>query len=255
MSHRPRAHKDPHPYSYAIPRVKCPPPEIVLQLNPWNVQEFFRIELLLRSRIVVAIYDAIGDTPEGSAKLIEGYGFGWYALRGRHRRLLDPKTKRSLPVQIWTYPQLADNSGWGPNHPNWFISHMKTLLEPTEADTAQQQYLDACRQKFVCVIEASPNVPLDDIIEKLRPVLARRQRGVSKKPYGFDPQTWLDYLSCYDLHEEKGLSVLKVGELVYKKSGKPARSLAKTAWQRVRDFIELAESNDWPPRPQRALPV
>ena len=81
MAKHPRASKTPHPYPYVIPRVECPPPEIIRKLNPWNVLEFFRIELLLRSRKVMAIYEELGDTIEGSGKLIEAYRFGWYVLR------------------------------------------------------------------------------------------------------------------------------------------------------------------------------
>ena len=143
---------------------------------------------------------------------------------------------------------MANNSAWGPNQPNWFVSYMKALLEPTESDLSHQPNLEASRQKFACVIEANPSVPIEDILEKLRPVLVQRQRGVSKKPYAFDIKTWLRYLDCYDLQEEKGLSYLKAGEQVYRKSGKPARAIGKTAWQRVRDFIECAETNNWPPR-------
>ena len=46
------AGREPKPYPYTIPPATCPSQATMKKLDAWHVQEFFRIELLLRSRIV-----------------------------------------------------------------------------------------------------------------------------------------------------------------------------------------------------------
>lgn len=105
-----------------------PPPEVDKQLNRWNVQEFFRIEFLLRSDRVIEIYRREGDTLAGSIELLNTFGFGWDALRGTHHRYLNQKTRRLVPVTIQTYENIAER-------PEWFLSTVRTLFEPHDTDT------------------------------------------------------------------------------------------------------------------------
>ena len=77
------AGREPKPYPYTIPHATCPNPATMKKLDAWHVQEFFRIELLLRSRIVMEMYqpeDTALDSP-GSLTLMLRYGFGWCVTR------------------------------------------------------------------------------------------------------------------------------------------------------------------------------
>lgn len=234
----PRLHKIAKPYPYSILPVRRPSPEIANQLNPSNVQEFFRIELLLRSERVMEIYRNLGDTFEGTIELINRYGLGWHALRGKHHRLLLPKTRRHVPVYIQTYEDIAKS-------PKSFLSTMRALCEP-EVETIDRESLDGVRRNFLCLIQASPDIPVDDILAQLRPILVQRQKP-SRQPYKFNLTTWLDYLRCYDLHISEGRSCGEIGKIVYGKQGSSRRFSPKTACQRVLTFIRAAEQGNWPP--------
>lgn len=240
MARQPRQHRTPQPYAYSIRPVKCPLPEIVKQLNPWNVQEFFRIEFLLRSDRVMEIYRRQGDTFPGSFELFNKYGFGVGAFTGRHHRYLNPKTRRWDHVSIQTYEDIAER-------PERFLSTMKALIGSHDADTKHQDIIDPVGRQFLYVIQASPNVSPEDILNKLRPILAQCQQGPFNKLRKFGVKTWLNYLASYDLHVAEGRSYAESGKHVYGKPVKQGRSSGKTGWQRVKRCIEAAETGDWPP--------
>lgn len=75
---------EPSPYPYTIPPATSRNPATIKNLDPWHVQEFFRIELLLRSRTVMSMYHPEGTALQspGNLKLMLRYGFGWYVLQG-----------------------------------------------------------------------------------------------------------------------------------------------------------------------------
>ena len=70
------------PYPYRISPVDCPDAATLKRLDPWHVQEFFRVELLLRSQPVMDLYRSEETSPTSSMKLLFQYGFGWEVLGG-----------------------------------------------------------------------------------------------------------------------------------------------------------------------------
>jgi hypothetical protein len=75
------------PYPFAIAPVHCPDNK-ASTLNVWNVQEFFRIELLLRSHTVQMIYRLGAAGPKSTLVLGLIYGMTWDVLQGSHHRYL-----------------------------------------------------------------------------------------------------------------------------------------------------------------------
>ena len=79
------AGRGPNPYPYTIPHATCPGPATIKKLDPWHVQEFIRIELLLRSRTVMAMYhpEETALYSPGSLTLILRYGFDGMFYKAR----------------------------------------------------------------------------------------------------------------------------------------------------------------------------
>ena len=86
------AEREPNPYPYTIPPATYPESAIIQTLDPWHVQEFFRIELLLRCRTVMSMYhpEETALQSPGSLTLMLRYGFGWYVLQGAPYHSLKP---------------------------------------------------------------------------------------------------------------------------------------------------------------------
>lgn len=80
----------PQPYPYTIPPVECPSAEMVKHLDPWYVLEFFRIEALLRSDTVEALYQKTfnswnrEDLESDPLTLKYNVIGGWRVLEGVH---------------------------------------------------------------------------------------------------------------------------------------------------------------------------
>ena len=102
------------------------------------------------------------------------------------------------------------------------------------------------RRQFLCVIQASPHVPPEDILNKLRLILAQRQQGQFNKLRKFGVKTWLNYLASYDMHVAEGRYYAESGTHVYGKPVKQGRSSGKTGWQPVTGCIKAAETGKWP---------
>ena len=87
------ARKRKKPYPFTIPKIDRPPPEILNQLDPWAILEFFRVEALLRSKKIHQIYrDGLG-----SFIMEETYGFCFEEVLEEpgHHTLID-----SIPVFV-----------------------------------------------------------------------------------------------------------------------------------------------------------
>ena len=78
------------PYPYRISPVDCPDGATLKRLDPWQVQEFFRVELLLRSQSVMDLYKSEEISPTSSIRLLFQYGFGWDVLQGEPHHCLTP---------------------------------------------------------------------------------------------------------------------------------------------------------------------
>lgn len=233
----------PAPYPYPIPRVDIGPDlEAAKKLNPWAVQEFLRIEALLRSKTVMDLYRAEGRTLTSDVMLLLKFRFNWTVLDGSHHRYLDPRSEYKMPVPgIWvlTVEELM-----------WLAGALSALAKQ-EPSTLNQQFFHWVQEKvlWLCI---DPALPPEVALKALRPVLTQRHtkgaKDALKEPEGCDLSTWLDYLTCYDLRVRDGHSYDEIGHIVYhSQSGHEKRDWAKRAVMSVQGLIEAAQRNDWPP--------
>ena len=237
------AEREPNPYPYTIPHATCPGPATIKKLDPWHVQEFIRIELLLRSRTVMAMYhpEETALYSPGSLTLILRYGFGWYVLQGAPYHCLKPHTG-----PLGAIPGLSTFS------PEEFTLLLQLLqnLSATLSDTERQVMGEHFRTRFFCAF-IDPNLPPDLVMKALLPVFTQRhherQSSLPRRPYAFNISTWLNYLACYDFRVANGLTYGEIAQRVYQKKGSRSRDQAEKAVTRVKTFIESAEHHRWPP--------
>jgi hypothetical protein len=230
----------PSSYPFAIAPVHYPDSK-PSTLNVWNVQEFFRIELLLRSQTVQTLYRRGGIGPESTVVLGLLYGMTWDVLQGSHHRYIraSPGGGETIPgFSIMTFTQLASLL----DTLNQFLSK-----QPEELRT---QLLTNLYTRFLGLM-IDPALPPDTVLRAIRPTLEARHKTSTlarvKKPYPFDVPTWLGYLSCYDLRIAQGVTFGQIAKHVYQRSGEKPRDRAEKAVRRTRRFIQLAESMNWPP--------
>lgn len=237
------AEREPSPYPYTIPRATYPDLATIKNLDPWHVQEFFRIELLLRSRTVMSMYhpEETALQSPGNLKLMLRYGFGWYVLQGAPYHSLKPHTG-----PMGAIPGLSTFSAQDCTPFLQTLLHLSTTLSDTERHVMDQQF----RARFFCAF-IDPSLPPDLVMKALLPVFQQRHHErQSSRPirlYKFNITTWLDYLACYDLRVADGLTYGTIAERVYQKKGVRVRDQAEKAVTRVTAFIELAEHHRWPP--------
>ena len=237
------AESQPNPYPYTIPPATYPESATIETLNPWHVQEFFRIELLLRSRTVMSMYrpEETALQSPGSLTLMLRYGFGWYVLQGAPYHSLKPHTG-----PLGAIPGLSTFS------PEEFTLLLQMLqnLSTTLSDTERHIMGEHFRTRFFCAF-IDPNLPPDLVMKALLPVFTQRhherQSALPSRPYTFNIPTWLDYLACYDLRVANGLTYGEIAQRVYRKTGAHPRDQAEKAVTRVNAFITLAEHHRWPP--------
>jgi len=237
------AEREPRPYPYTIPRATSPNLATIQTLDPWHVQEFFRIELLLRSRTVMSMYhpEETALQSPGNLTLLLRYGFGWHVLQGAPYHNLKPHTG-----PLGAVPGLSTHS---PEEITLLLQ-MLLNLSATLSDTERQAMGERFRTRFFCAF-IDPNLPPALVMKALLPVLNQRhyerQASRPRPPYKFNIITWLDYLACYDLRVANGLPYGTIAERVYQKKGARSRDQAEKAVIRVTAFIELAEQHRWPP--------
>ena len=181
-----------HPYR--IPPVSCPDAATLKRLDPWHVQEFFRVELLLRSQPVMDLYRSEEISPTSSMKLLLQYGFGWEVLGGAPYHCLKPKKGPlgAIPgLTVWNTDTLAQ------------LIEVLQKLSSGMSVSERQEMMARFQERFLCLL-ADPALPPDTVLKALRPELEarhRRSKATARgKPRKFDVRTWSDYLACYDLH-------------------------------------------------------
>ena len=237
------AEREPNPYPYTIPPATYPESAIIQTLDPWHVQEFFRIELLLRCRTVMSMYhpEETALQSPGSLTLMLRYGFGWYVLQGAPYHSLKPHAG-----PLGAIPGLSTFS------PEEFTLLLQLLqnLSTTLSDTERHVMGEHFRTRFFCAF-IDPNLPPDLVMKALLPVFNQRhherQASRPRRPYAFNILTWLNYLTCYDLRVAHGLTYGEIAQRVYQKKGSRSRDQAEKEVTRVTAFIELAEKHRWPP--------
>ena len=215
-------------YPYFIPRVLPPDSEKLAKLSPWNVVEFFRIEVLLRSDEVMELYRTRMTKSGVSTDIMTGYGFDWHVLHGTHHRYLDPERQfvkgASLGRSIG--PGVIDVSDW------------------VGGDEASGIPSPDC-----LYLEIDTTVPPKKILDVLEPLLRQRHEQGGGTPPRMDVQVWLGYLQCYDHFVSDGWSYGRIGQQIYPgKDQEHADDQVKKAVASVDDLIESAVQKQWPPR-------
>lgn len=257
------ARKRKNPYPFKIPKIHRPPPELLNQLDPWAILEFFRVEALLRSKKIHQIYR------DGWGPLImeETYGFCFEEVLVEypgHHTLID-----SFPVFV---PPLSPS-----------YSPIRDITKELRKEVVLQDWFPL-RKRIYSVyrhFRLDCRYPPETIIKHLRPLLKlayQESLGLPENqdssqdfvpPQQKDPSDdfvipehsfkkppinngnfflWLDYLKCFDLRECNALSFGKIAQRVFDQSGNKAYRRAEQAHRRVTKLISDAEQNIWPPK-------
>lgn len=235
----------PKPYPYGIPAVQRPDAATLKKLDPWHVQEFFRVELLLRSESVMSLFESEGITKASYPKLVLQHWFGWEVLLGPPFHSLLPQ-----PGRFGAIPGLAYLSFDS-------IAEFLKLARESSMEWSDSQILEMLRNvrdRFVGFL-IDPAVPPKTALNAIRSVVEHHHRPsrtthVKWRLHRFKIDTWIDYLACYDLRITEGLPYGQITQRVYGKKGPKAREQAETAVKRVRHYIEAAERHEWPPKRQ-----
>jgi len=235
---------EPTPYPYNILPVQCPEPAVLKQLNPWNVQEFFPVELLLRSPTLMDTYHALPPEPDNNLLLFWNHGFTWEVLTGAHHRHLSPTTRAQPMIPGITRITFQE-----------FLLHQYVFgtLMQSQDETSRHAMMNNIQEHFLG-FWIDPSLPPKLVLQGLRATVEDRYRATGSaaghkpnRPYGFTVKTWLDYLNCYDLRMTKGLQYGEITHRVYQKRRRVVRDQAEKAVTRVQRFIHAAEIKQWPP--------
>ena len=233
--------REPDPYPYDIPTVLVnPDAEVTEHLNPWAVQEFFRIEAWLRSKLVMDLYREEGRTTTSDVKLMVKCRFKWNVLEGSHHRYLEASSGRETVVPgVWvlTAQELM-----------WLAGALSRLAEE-DTSTLKYEFLQWVHEQvyWLCV---DPVLPPEVALKVIRPILTQHSkpsRDDLKEPRHFEVPLWLDYLHCYDLRVRDGLSYEDIGPRIYPAEPGSKGDHAKKAVLKVRGLIASVERNEWPP--------
>ena len=228
-------------YPYPILPVSCPNSEVLPQLDVWAVQEFFRIECLLRSEAVMNLYRTEGVTPQSQVLVLWEFGFPWSVFQGSHHIYLSLCPGQTLPipgVTIFNFTELYEA--------------FRVILQflTTQPDEQKQQALQKFESRFIALV-CDPALPPARIKDALHPLLEKRYSSSGKppvcKPKRFDVEIWLKYLACYDLRWVEGKTYGVIAQQVYGETGRKPRDRAETAVDRVTQMIQAAEHHQWPP--------
>lgn len=233
----------PELYPYTIPPPRRPDAATLKRLDPWHVQEFFRVELLLRSKTVIDLYRAKGISPTSHIALLIRFGFGWDVLQGDPHHCLKPRAgpMGAIPgLAIWETDKLAQVAAF-----------LNVLLQEMR-ESEKQGLVKALRARFIG-LWVDPALPPETVLRALGPELRRRHKPSEATPRRrkwrkFDVSTWLDYLACHDLRITEGLTYGQIAQRVYGDGGAKPRDLAEKAVARVQRYIRAAERNEWPPK-------
>jgi hypothetical protein len=221
--------------------VQNPDDSTAKALNSWGVQEFFRIELLLRSSTVQTMYRIGGAGPETTIVLGLTYGFTWDVLQGSHHRYLRGSSEltETIPgLSVMTLQQ--------------FVSKLETLNEflPKLPEAFRTQLVKNLHARFLGLL-IDPAIPPKSVLKAIEPPVEARHipshPSRMEKLYAFHVSAWLGYLRCYDLRVSQRWTFGQISKHVYERAGEKTRDRAEKAVRRTSRFIQLAESMNWPP--------
>ncbi len=249
------------PYPYTILPFSGDPSHIRKTLPEW-VNEYFLIEALLRSRPVMKAYRP--DDPSSLITTLAAYGItGHDPLKGTHHELLsEPRDDHEWARKMAQLGKLGlgilDLGVLAKLPPNVKIDHKDIhVTGPADGMGDCLFYLRSTNPRYVCLrIDAAK--PFETILRRLRVLLRDRNQQVWKKasPHHPDgafhafyrrfkvtvfknPQTWLAYFRCYDLHA-RGKTIKDAGDQVYLDDFN-ATEKASGAIQKVKHVIQHAE--------------
>jgi hypothetical protein len=232
---------EPDPYPYDISAVRLDPDaDVTKNLNPWAVQEFFRIEAWLRSKTVMALYRTEGRSMTSDLKLLMKCRFNWNVLEGSHHRYLEATNSRETVVPgIWVLSA---------ERLMWLAGALSSLAEDETSNLKRQVFQWV--QDDVYWLCVDPALPPEVALKVIRPILAQHykpSRVELKEPQQFDLPTWLNYFRCYDLRIRDGRSYDQIGHTMYPaEAGDGQRDHAKKAVMKVGGLIQSVERNEWP---------
>lgn len=244
--------RGPYPYPLPpLPEFKHPAAAELKQLDSWNVQEYFRIEALLRSNTVLTLYQAEkGVTERVVVTLMHKFEFDVkQALNRWHTRYLQPwnwRTDEARPIRasrglkIRSYAELFDDP--------YMVDTLERIVKARGG--RRKDELGDIPERFICLLIDRSLHP-DVIISDLKTVLVQLQgrRARITRPYKFTVPTWLNYLDCYDLwRQNQDLSFGDIAGKVYRSKNLKTYERAEMAVKRVKQLIVEAESNHWPPK-------
>jgi len=255
------------PYPYEIPSIEYLKEKLLQNLDPWKVQDFLKIEALLRSKKVAKLYkETFSSKKPGilqTDSLYMNYFVypGWGVLKGFHHRLImcDKMLKFIMKDQPYYDSGVIDLRTTLckalPERKEMFLQSLKKMMHSDDpknlfleidATYPTRDILNALRKLIAQQKEQIKNTPDDS--PWFRPRLIKANLSQGNKPkhvLKLDAKTWIDYFRCYDLHRNEGRSYGRIAIQVYDDSKK--EDLAKKAYKRVHKLICYAETNNWPP--------
>jgi len=269
MSQKPHNQIKRNSYPYRIPSLEHLKERLLKKLEPAKVQEFCRIEALLRSKKVANLYEETflnkkpGNLQTDSLYLNYLVFPGWAVLNGCHHDFLtnDQMLQFMMKDQPYCDVGIIDLQHLAtkvlPERKKLFWQNLKEMMD---SDNPRNLYLE---------IDAS--YPTKSILNVLRKLIAQKKEQIKSTPddspwfrrmtikpnhslwnspkhvLNLDAKTWIDYFRCYDLRYCKAKTFGEIAMKVYGASNK--YEVAEHAYKRVIKLIEYAESNNWPPPP------
>jgi hypothetical protein len=233
--------------------------------SSWNWLEFMRIEALLRSPIVHAMY-MTRDVSE--PELFRRYALSWDVLSGEHHVLLEHPDKRVADVEerilFW-----EDRNRWNQEG----ISRIDMSAISDASDVDEDFYVSA-DVDYLCIDLTRSNKALMRAFEswlqsQVRPKVkyGLMTNGKSefmngrlivsqyKRPMHMEKPSpirqlpvWLNSLRIYDMRQRgKEKSFGEIAFIISGSRSPQARDAAQKGFDRVKWLIARAESNEWPP--------
>lgn len=251
------------PYPYQIPPIEYLKVGDLNKLDPWDVQEFFRIEALLRSLKVMELYEKThSNSMKGSSdSLYMNYRVypGWNVLESSHHYLLDI-TRPGVNNLKEMFEFSRVNCGAAPKE--WWLKEFRDALladDPTflylkiNAKNPKQKLLrdigKLIDQQKLEIRETPGDSDWFHAQPKENHKPGDRRHAQWRKTktfYDFDINAWIDYFKCYDLRTCEAKTYGQIAGKVYGDS-KTKYENAEKAVKRVSTLIHYAQTKNWPP--------
>jgi hypothetical protein len=262
-------------YPYSIPPLKLPGKLPTTKIELWVALECFRIEALLRSKPFQDAYRPKGRN-HAFEDLCHQYDIWEDPLEGLHHQYLNPTKwnipKRLQPVQeiriaLRQHPGMYDKFKTGPvdctvDLPpglslfnlcknRWVTVALDTSFAPQVLLDALQPYLMEHHDQVKGLSKEkgrSPNKGTDIVFSTPFSPFKQIMAYPHKYPPIRDIKAWKNFLCCYDLLTQEGMSFGKIALKVYGRTSENKTKEVKRSIQKVSRLIECAVNNWWPPQ-------